>query len=125
MWMPFGTKTKAMRLGRALPTDCARADSGIIASSSGSAIAVPTPLRKVRLGIGVLINFLPPSSCPRFRAFNRSRFPIAAALAEGITLHHLGHERREAVIVPGDIANDLIDVTMVVRLQPASQRVGE
>ena len=50
MLMPFGTNPKARRTGAGLAIE-ASARTGSIDSSSGRAIAAPTPLMNVRLGI--------------------------------------------------------------------------
>src|SRR5438105_2288926 len=52
MFTPLGTKMKAMRRGKpgAVPGLAAKESAGTIDSSIGSAIAAPSPLRKVRRG---------------------------------------------------------------------------
>ena len=51
MTIPFGTYTKARRTGAFVIARLAAARAGNIASSIGNAMAVPIPLRNVRLGM--------------------------------------------------------------------------
>jgi hypothetical protein len=60
MIMPFGENTPTNRLTGAAGVAASAVAAGIIASSSGSAIVAPTPLRKVRRGNDIFeINITP------------------------------------------------------------------
>ena len=54
--MPFGTYVKPRRTGR--PWKRAAANAGVIASSMGSAMTAPTPLRKLRRGRCVRVTIM-------------------------------------------------------------------
>ena len=96
MCMPFGTNTNARRWAGPWSMDCASAESGTIASRRGSAIAVPTPRRNRRRGIGWLITL-------------RS---IPSPHAERFTHYYLGHESREPVTFSGDALRNSIPLQL-------------
>lgn len=81
MLNPLGTNMKAIRIGLAdLAVDCASAFKGDMPSNSGSAIAVPTPRRKVLrlIGLSMMAVYL----VRRF--LNGSLFTTASTKAENL-----------------------------------------
>src|SRR6185503_19288834 len=109
MMMPFGTAKNDKRAARGAAICAAEANAGTIASSSGSASAVPAPRRNVRLGI----------------AFRKTIMSAGSPHLKRHAGDDPHDDRRPAVVTGRRVAHDRPHRRHVVRLDTPSQRVGQ
>src|SRR5438552_1300398 len=102
--IPFGTSTKAMRIGRAVSA----ASAGVMASSNGKAKTAPAPCRKARRGMAFL--------------------NITIAHLPHLKRRTLGdsqNDGRPTLIMGSGLAHDLANNRTIVLLDAAAQSIDE